>query len=128
MPVINKKPIREKPVPYKSEVKEHNSKFYGSLSWKNLRNTYLSLHPLCEFCLANNHIEPATCIHHAVPFERGKTEEEKWSLFLDEHNLISACTSCHIGIHKKDKQYHLERLDNLTNTEWKNIHDKELLS
>ena len=122
MPSINRKQIKEKPVKYKSEKKELSASFYDSLAWKRLRNTFISLHPLCSQCLEYGKVEPATEIHHAVPFQRGENEEEKWQLFLDEKNLIPLCSKCHIALHVKDNMYHMNRLDELTEKEWKYAH------
>lgn len=117
MPTISKKRIKEKTVKY-----PHNDKstdFYGSMAWRRLRDTFISLHPLCQFCLEQNKIEPATQCHHAVPFLRGNNEQERWELFLDEKNLIPLCSKCHTAVHVKDNMYNMGRLDNLTEKEWK---------
>ena len=121
MPRINKKEIKEKPVKYKKDNK--SADFYGSMAWKRLRQTFISLHPLCQFCLENNKIEPAIELHHAVPFLRGGSEEERWELFLDEKNLIPLCSRCHTAVHVKDNMYNMGRLDNLTEREWKFAHN-----
>lgn len=123
MPQINRKQIKPKKVKYKNEARDKNSEFYGSLAWKRLRDTYISLHPLCECCLAHERIEPATEVHHVVPFMRGDTEEEQWKLFLDEHNLMALCRQCHIGLHIKDRDYNLNSLDNLTQKEYDEVHN-----
>lgn len=123
MPQINKKEIKEKPVKYKHEKKERSTDFYGSMAWKRLRQTFISLHPLCQFCLDNNKVEPATEVHHAVPFLRGSNDEERWQLFLDEKNLIPLCSKCHTSVHVKDNMYNMGRLDNLTEKEWKYAHN-----
>lgn len=120
MPVINKRVHKEKPVKYKKE--KTSASFYDSLAWKRLRNTFISLHPLCAECLKHDKVEPATQIHHAVPFLRGENEQEQWQLFLDEKNLIPLCDKCHIAVHVKDNMYHLGRLDDLTDKEWKYAH------
>lgn len=119
MPRINRKQIKEKSVKYKSEKKELSASFYDSLAWKRLRNTYISLHPLCECCLEHNKVEAATEVHHKRPWSRGESEEEKWQLFLDERNLMSLCQQCHLALHMKDREYGLSSLDELTETEWK---------
>ena len=122
MPTINKKELKTKPIKYKREKKELNASFYNSLAWKRLRNTFISLHPLCQFCLENGKVEPATECHHAIPFLRGGDEQERWELFLDEKNLISLCGKCHTAVHVKDNMYNMGRLDNLTEREWKYAH------
>ena len=122
MPTINRKRIREKQVKYKSEASKQSTDFYGSMAWKRLRNTFISLHPLCQFCLENNKVEPATQCHHARPFLRGNNEQERWELFLDEKNIIPLCSKCHTAVHVKDNMYNMGRLDNLTEKEWKYAH------
>lgn len=119
MPTIKRKELHEKQVSYRHESQEMTSNFYNSMAWKRLRNTYLSTHPLCEICLQHEKVEPTEHIHHRVPWQRGINEEEKWKLFLDEKNLISVCSDCHMALHNKDRQYHLGSLDSLTDTEWK---------
>lgn len=122
MPQINKREIKEKPIKYKHEKKEKTTDFYGSLAWKRLRDTYISLHPICECCLEHHKVTSATAVHHKCPWSRGESEEEQWKLFLDEKNLMSVCEQCHIGLHNKDREYHLGILDSLTDIEYNYIH------
>ena len=122
MPTINKRELKTKPIKYKHEKQELAQDFYSSKAWRRLRDTYISLHPLCECCIQHEKIEPASEVHHKVPYLRGETEEERWSLFLDEKNLMSLCEKCHLGLHNKDKIYHLVKLDTLTDKEWKEAH------
>ena len=122
MPNINRVPIKEKQVKYRHEAVEHANSFYGSNAWKRLRNTYLSTHPVCECCLEHNKVNPAEHVHHKTPWDRGETEAEKWELFLKESNLMSVCSKCHLGLHNKDRQYHLGSLDSLTDSEYRYIH------
>jgi len=127
MPTINRKPIQPPKVEYKKESKVHAQEFYNSLAWKRLRDTYLKTHAICECCLEHGRVIPATDIHHKVPWDRGKTEEEKWQLFLNEKNLLSVCETCHHALHFKDKQYHLSSLDSLTDTEYRYAHGLNFL-
>ena len=120
MPRINKKEIKEKPVKYKRE--KPSADFYNSMAWKRLRDTYISLHPLCECCLDHNRVETATEIHHKRPFMRGETEVEQWNLFLDEKNLMSLCDKCHLALHVKDREYNLGILDTLNDREYEYAH------
>ena len=122
MPTINKKEIKTKPVKYRKEKKEKAASFYDSLVWKKLRNTFISLHPVCQCCLEHNRVTPAESVHHKIPFGRGETEEEQWKLFLDERNLMSVCNLCHLGLHNKDREYHMGSLDSLTDLEYNYIH------
>ena len=120
MPTIHKKEIKEKPVKYKHS--DRSQDFYSSIAWKRLRDTYISLHPLCECCLEHERVTPATECHHIVPFLRGGTEEERWEMFLDEKNLMSLCDRCHTAIHVKDREYNMGRLDSLTDKEYEYAH------
>ena len=124
MPLINLKPIREKKIEYKHE--DNSSKFYNSLAWHRLRGYFFKMHPLCSCCLLHDVVKPAENIHHKKPFLRGKTEEEQWKLFLDEHNLMSVCRSCHDKLHLKGKRYKIDVLDTLTDKEYnENIYKEE---
>lgn len=120
MPKINKKPIREKKVPYKHE--NRSTDFYGSMAWRRLRETLLSQSPLCYECLQHHRVVPAEDAHHLVPFETGETEEEKWELFLKESNIRMLCQKCHYGYHNKMRQYNMRACFELTDTEYNYIH------
>ena len=120
MPTINKKEIKEKSVKYKHDNK--STDFYGSMAWRRLRDTFISLHPLCQCCLEHGKVEPATQAHHIIPFLRGGDEQERWELFLDEKNLLALCDKCHTALHVKDREYNMGRLDDLTDKEWKYAH------
>ncbi len=116
MPTINRTPIREKDAEYKHE--ENSSLFYNSKAWRTLRRFYYDRHPICEECLKHNVITPAEEIHHKRPFLTGKTDEERWSLLLDENNLYSLCRVCHDKLHLKAKRYKLTYIDELTEKEY----------
>lgn len=92
------------------------------MAWHRLRKTFLSTHPLCMECLRHGRVNPAEDIHHRRPWSRGKDDIEKWNLFLDENNLIALCEVCHLAIHDKDKKYHLNALDGLTDAEYNEAH------
>lgn len=125
MPYIKRKEINVEQVPYQHTQKEKmnsSADFYNSLAWKRLRNTFLKEHPVCQICLDHGRVSPTQDIHHATPFMRGNTEEEKWNLLLDEKNLIPCCEKCHLGLHAKGNMYSMNRLDNLTDKEYNYIH------
>lgn len=122
-PVINKKTIREKSVKYLHEKAQDCTPFYGSMAWRRLRYTFLTQHPLCQVCLDHQKVTPAEDIHHKRVWLRGKTEEDKWNLFLAESNLMSVCSRCHHALHNKDKKYHLNVLDSLTDSEYREAHE-----
>lgn len=121
MPQINRKQIKPKKVKYKKE--NRSEEFYSKQAWRRLRDTYISLHPLCECCISHHVIRPASEVHHKVPFMRGETEEEQWRLFLDERNLMALCDTCHIALHNKDRDYNLSVLDELTEIEYRKANE-----
>lgn len=74
-------------------------KFYGSKLWRDLREQKLYEQPICERCLEQDRITPATDVHHITPFGLGIDEQQMWELFLDYDNLMSVCKRCHREIH-----------------------------
>lgn len=76
-----------------------SSRFYQSKQWKKLRNDYIGHHPLCERCLEYDKITPAVDVHHIKPFLRGKDEQERWELLLNQNNLMALCKQCHMYFH-----------------------------
>jgi len=125
MPTIRKKEIKPKKVKYKNENKEFYADKYSTQAWRNLRNVYYSLHPICEECLKRNVVTPAEEVHHRRKWSSGETEEEQWKLFLDEKNLISVCKADHRAYHLKMDRYGLNSCDDLTDKEWKEAHHIE---
>jgi len=57
--------------------------------WRKVRKRFLSLHPLCQDCLAEGKTTPAHDVHHLVPVKQGPM------LRLDMTNLRSLCRACH---------------------------------
>lgn len=75
-------------------------KFYGSKVWRDLREAKLMEQPLCEICLANDTITPATEVHHIDKFgDYAPDEQLMWEKFLAWDNLMSICHRCHKYIH-----------------------------
>lgn len=72
-----------------------SQKIYNSKQWKQLRNSYITEHPLCEQCLLEDNITPAEDVHHIKPFLSGITYNEILSLAYDYNNLMSLCKQCH---------------------------------
>lgn len=103
MPTINRKQHYSKQIQYKHNNK--SDKYYSSSLWTKLRNYYIVHHPLCEECLKNDKITPALHVHHITPFLRGKTNEERFELLLNENNLMSVCIDCHHKLHKLLKKF-----------------------
>lgn len=74
------------------------AKFYSSVRWQKMRNRKLKHDPLCEHCLGNNQVTPATEVDHVIPVE------VDWSRRLDWNNLQSLCHSCHMKKTAEDKK------------------------
>jgi len=66
-----------------------SNKRYGR-RWKNIRDLYISKHPLCERCLLRDRLVPATEVHHIRPLTSGGDNSDD--------NLMSLCKSCHSSI------------------------------
>lgn len=77
------------------------NKYYQSTKWKDLRDYYYKLHPVCENCSHYGRVVPAEEIHHRQPFSTGKTETDRWNLLLNPYNLIALCKDCHLEYHKE---------------------------
>ena len=93
----------------------HNSKwnkYYGNKAWKELRNWYISEHPLCENHLRYGIRKTADNVHHKCPFSTANTEEGKYILLLSQSNLMSLCKECHREFHAIAKQNGLNYIDN----------------
>ena len=63
--------------------------FYNTTKWKELRLLKLQMNPLCEHCLRENKITPATEVDHIIPIQ------QRPDLALDINNLQSLCKPCH---------------------------------
>lgn len=85
-------------LPYKRDNRKWQ-KFYGSRAWHKTREAQILEHPVCERCLSKGIVKPAECVHHVTPFSEGVTDTDRWSMFLDERNLVSLCAQCHREIH-----------------------------
>lgn len=57
--------------------------------WRQARDSYLRLHPLCVKCKQQGRLTPATVVDHIIP-HRGDEH-----LFWDTRNWQSLCKSCH---------------------------------
>ncbi len=62
---------------------------YGR-DWRRIRERYIQLHPLCEQCEKDGHLNIAEEVHHILPLSEGGTH--------DEQNLMALCKSCHSKI------------------------------
>ena len=62
---------------------------YGS-EWRKVRDRYIMEHPLCEECLKQGRLTPASECHHVRPLFDGGTS--------DFDNLMSLCKNCHSAV------------------------------
>jgi 5-methylcytosine-specific restriction enzyme A len=68
-------------------------KRYGQ-KWRQIRQSYMAKHPLCEACRKIGKLTPAREIHHRTPLAKGGTHAQE--------NLMSLCRSCHSRITAKE--------------------------
>ena len=78
-----------------------SQKIYNSKQWKNLRNSYIAEHPLCERCEQMGKVTSAEAVHHKIPFLSGFTQAEIENLAYDWDNLMSVCNACHNFLHQE---------------------------
>ena len=128
MPTINtlKKNRKEYTRNEHTPNRDLRRKAYASPEWRKLRDWYMKQHPICEECLKNGKVTPASSVHHLKsPFKNG---EINYTLLLDAANLESVCHICHANIHNKQlghvsPQEIIKQLDDLFN---ENITDEEI--
>ncbi|PBB94958.1 HNH endonuclease [Mesorhizobium sp. WSM3862] len=77
------KPDRRSP-----EAAEYR-KLYSTARWKRLREFKLAQQPLCEWCLEQEIVEPATEVHHADGGHKGDVVKFFAGPF------VSTCKPCH---------------------------------
>lgn len=99
MPTLNKAPKR---FTYKKHT--DTSKAYNCTQWKNLRQYYYTLHPLCEMCLKEDKITPTTEIHHIRPISTADNDLDMKDLLLDQNNLMALCDYHHHQLHNKMRE------------------------
>jgi 5-methylcytosine-specific restriction protein A len=88
----------------KAEAKRYNrydrdpesGKRYGR-TWKQIRSAFLASHPLCEMCIEEGRLTPATLVHHKRKLTDGGTN--------DEDNLQALCLECHSRLHAENGDY-----------------------
>ena len=101
----------------------------NSREWRKTRARKMQANPICERCLAlHGRVVAARCIHHLVPVESGRTEQECREICFRLSNLQSLCYKCHSDIHQAEryqskearKQRDADRLE-----QWKDIMEKK---
>lgn len=108
MPYISKRRISP-PNNHKEVSAKRNhtwNKYYQNKKYKNLRDYYMSLHPLCIDCLFEGRSVPATELHHIRPISTGANEEERMQLLLNPDNFAPLCSYHHDLRHAQLKHNH----------------------
>ena len=102
-------------------------KIMNSRQWRETRAAVISAHPLCQQCEKTGRYVSAQCVHHVIPIESGRTEQDCWSLALNVKNCTALCYQCHAEIHMAERshtkeshrQREAERLER-----WKKRHER----
>ena len=99
----------------------------NSKAWRETRAAKLHANPLCERCKAEGYITSAHCVHHIIPIESGRTDDECMELATRWSNLMALCDRCHAEIHTKEgyhtKEAHQQRnMDRLR--QWIERHER----
>ena len=68
---------------------DHDNKVYGNTAWRKLRRIKLNNNPLCEICLSNDIVVPATQVDHIIPVSKQSELQYVYE------NLQSLCETCH---------------------------------
>jgi 5-methylcytosine-specific restriction protein A len=93
---INKPSRKERSGDWKAEVRQS---VYWNPRWGKLRRLKLSASPLCERCIVEDKIVPATQVHHIKSFMEVEDAETRYALAFDYENLQSLCSACHSKLH-----------------------------
>jgi 5-methylcytosine-specific restriction enzyme A len=101
MPTINLLKSKRDSVPTKR--KGQYQKIYQDKRWKNLRDQKFKSNPICERCESLGRVTPTEEVHHKIPFDYGKYQDEINELAFDWENLESVCSPCHEFRHKELK-------------------------
>jgi len=65
--------------------------------WRTLSERYRANNPLCEDCLGEGRVTPASEVHHIVPIS------EAPELRLEVGNLVALCQTCHRNRHAPNR-------------------------
>ena len=82
----------------------------GSADWRRVRAQQLAEHPFCELCAKKGvyYQTGATEVHHIMPVDSARTEEEAERLAYSPSNLMSLCHKCHSDLHKAERSHSKE--------------------
>lgn len=98
MPYLKKAQIEK----HRQVNKEQRTNIYQSKQWRELRQSYIMQHPLCEICLALGNTVPAEDIHHKDSFTN-YSGNMRLKVAYDVTNLISLCKQHHSYLHRNGK-------------------------
>lgn len=73
---------------WRKDKRSSSERGYG-YKWRKAREGFLRNNPLCEYCIADGKVEPATVVNHKVP-HRGDQQ-----LFWDRDNWAAVCKQHH---------------------------------
>lgn len=91
------KRIRDREADARRRAEKPWRSWYKTPAWQARRDEQLAKQPLCERCLSQDRIIPATVAHHKVP-HRGDRK-----LFF-EGELASSCKPCHDGPEQSEER------------------------
>ena len=82
----------------------------NSADWRRVRAQQLAEHPFCELCAKKGvyYQTGATEVHHIIPVDSARTEEEAERLAYSPSNLMSLCHKCHSDLHKAERSHSKE--------------------
>ena len=83
------------------------NRLINSARWRAIRAQQLAEHPFCELCAKKGvyYQTGATEVHHIVPVDSARTEEEAELLAYSTSNLMSLCHKCHSNLHKAEHSH-----------------------
>ena len=84
------------------------NRLINSTRWRAIRAQQLAEHPFCELCRKKGVYYPATEVHHILPVDSARTEEEAERLAYGTSNLMSLCRKCHNDLHKAERSHSKE--------------------
>lgn len=100
--------------PNRSEKHLKYMQLLNSKEWRELRAWKIQqCGGLCERCkqegiedgVPEGYIRGANTVHHRVPVESGKTDDEMRALCFDPNNLVLLCPDCHHRTHEEMKSH-----------------------
>jgi 5-methylcytosine-specific restriction protein A len=101
MPTIKLLKRKRDSVPTKR--KQDYQEIYQDKRWKKIVAAKKRINPLCEEHEKLGRVIQLQEIHHRIPFEWGRSDEEMELLAFDIDNTESVCEKCHEELHKQLK-------------------------